>query len=219
MDSGDCGARYFGDVEQGNLDYYGGSKAHIIAGTFADGDVGINTGPSCGREGDYMEGYICYLQRGDYNVGAPSIPGGQPLSHYNQYATSWSFHDYTDPMLSAEQGCSPGNPYACSTTDEYKFVDTLEEWGEPTGDIWMTESGYHHVCGAHSCGYYNFPLSACYDQYHNAKSCYVLTATQEADAAYDWRSYLPAQIVAHMFWYEYVSTDDYSWGGGLTQGS
>jgi hypothetical protein len=193
----ECAARYFGDVEQGNLDVNGGVDGKVIAGVFA----GLNTAsiPSnptynptmCGSQPDFMEGYLCYLRIGD-NI---NIPGGGTLQSYKPDATSWSFHDYADPKASMANTKCTSNYLYCVATTYIDFNSTLSTWKEPTDDEWITEAGFNHTSAN---GYTN------------------LSQAKEVSAAHDWLTLADGVLQgpgpAHMFWYEWTTDGPVSGG-------
>lgn len=100
------------------------------------------------------------------------------LKHYACPVAHWSFHDYADI----------GRPNS-AFPDAIHFLATLRNWGEPTNDVWVTESGPN--------GYPPSTYNVCdySDQYY---------------MAHLWLNLLRSGLVQHLFWYDAPSTSIFS---------
>jgi hypothetical protein len=165
--------RYFGDLAA-----TGGSQVHAIAGVFES-------------PYDDYNGYI--TQDPTY---ATDYVQALKLSGYNSSAASWSFHDYNDTTDSGTvQYCSPSDFSACNHQGVSHFISWLQSQGEPTSDVWVTESGDASVGGA----------------------WLTHTRSEEANTAYGWeqlRSY-----AQHTFWYQWQTYAGDGWDSALLNAS
>lgn len=205
----ECAARYFADVYQGLVNSGTTADAHVIAGAFTgqSGTIPANTtkaASNCGAKSYFMPAYICWLQAGD-SINIPG--GGGTLKSYNQYATSWSFHDYDDVNLARTSNCY-ADLSTCTKAEYIKFDNTLSVWGEPENDEWITEAGYNH--NSQNCPTTPDPSGYC-----------PLTDTQELNAANDWvaiaagTTYGPPK---HMFWYQWNTDPSDPFDAALANG-
>lgn len=153
----------------GDLVAVAGSQVHAIAGVF---------------ESPWDEAY------------ATAYVNAVKSSGYNSSATSWSVHDYNDVVDSQTiQSCSPSNLSACDHQSVSEFLAWLQRQGEPTGDVWITESGDASVGGA----------------------WLTHTRSEEANTAYGWeqlRSY-----AQHTFWYQWQTFSGDGWDSALLDSS
>jgi hypothetical protein len=183
----DCAARFYADTVQATADEGLISTSNIIAGTFSSGASSLSGYSSSCTGGGFESQYMCYLTKGD---SAGSIPTGAALSAYNQYAKSWSVHDYDD--VDNSPNCIPGGTInLCSVTDLEQYYELLSDWSEPTSDIWVTEAGN--------------------------KTAWKDTQAQQASEAQDWenlKNSIGTNIPAHLFWYQYDTTNTPSVNGG-----
>jgi hypothetical protein len=150
----------------GDLVAVAGSQVHPIAGGFE--------GP---QNDTYASAYVAALK----------------ASGYNASATSWSFHDYGDVV--ASQSCSPSLPSACDHQGASHFVAWLKGQGEPTSDVWMTESGDASRGGA----------------------WLTHTRSEEAHTAYGWEQL--RHYVHHVFWYQWQTHAGDGWDSALINAS
>ena len=153
----------------GDLVATGGSQVHAIAGGFESA-----------WDQTYANAYVAAVKS----------------SGYNTSATSWSVHDYNDTTDAGTiQNCSPTNLSACNHQSVSEYLTWLQSQGEPTGDVWVTESGDASYGGA----------------------WLTHTRSEEANTAYIWeqlRSY-----AQHTFWYQWQTHSGDGWDSALLDSS
>lgn len=153
----------------GDLVATGGSQVHAIAGGFESA-----------WDQTYANAYVAAVKS----------------SGYNTSATSWSVHDYNDTTDAGTiQNCSPTNLSACNHQSVSEYLTWLQSQGEPTGDVWVTESGDASYGGA----------------------WLTHTRSEEANTAYSWeqlRSY-----AQHTFWYQWQTHSGDGWDSALLDSS
>ncbi|TMM04244.1 MAG: hypothetical protein E6G05_06485 [Actinobacteria bacterium] len=156
----------------GELVATGGSQVHAIAGVFESA-----------WDGTYATTYVNALKS----------------SGYSSSATSWSVHDYNDTTDAGTiQNCSPSDLPACNHQSVSQFIWWLQSQGEPTSDVWITESGDAKNCSSNGCWLTH-------------------SRSEEANTAYGWeqlRSY-----AQHTFWYQWQTSGTDSWDSALVNSS
>jgi hypothetical protein len=165
-------ASYFGDLVA-----TGGSQVHAIAGVFEspyDDNNGWLADPT------YATDYVTALKS----------------SGYNSSATSWSFHDYNDVVDSGTvHYCSPSDLSACDHAGVSHFISWLQGQGEPTSDVWITESGDASV----------------------GRAWLTHTRSEEANTSYGWEQL--RNYAQHTFWFQWQTSSGDGWDSALLDSS